>query len=121
MKTILSLQVMVLVFVVTSCTTYAFASSNENPAMQAGEGANAISGWAISNVHYRLAENPSRLSAVEFDLDQPADLVKVSFDGGGSEYFPCVNVSERHWVCDVRAQVELQSMSALRVVALGEK
>ncbi|GAB4444665.1 MAG: hypothetical protein OHK0041_01220 [Anaerolineales bacterium] len=121
MKTMLSLQVLVLAFAVTSCTAYAFASSNENPAVQAGEGANAISGWVISNIHYRLAETPSRLAAVEFDLDQPAGVVKVSFDDTGAEFFDCVNTHELHWLCDVRSQVELQSMNTLRVVALGGK
>lgn len=121
MKKIVSLQILVLALVVTSCTTYAFAASNENPGAQAGEGANVISGWAVSNVHYRLAETPSRLSAVEFDLDQPAGMVKVSFDDSGSEFFDCVNTHELHWLCDVRSQVELQSMNTLRVVALGGK
>jgi hypothetical protein len=121
MKKIVSLQILVLALVVTSCTTYAFAASNENPGAQAGEGANIISGWAVSNVHYRLAEDPSRLSAVDFDLDQPAAVVKVSFDDSGSAFFDCVNTHELHWVCDVHSRVELQSMNTLRVIALGGK
>lgn len=121
MKMMLYLQAILLALTVTACTTYALAASNESPAAAAGEGANVISGWVISNVHYRLAENPARLSAVEFDLDQPAGLVKVGFEEGGAEFFDCVNTHGLHWVCDVRAEVGIQSMNALRVIALGEK
>ncbi len=121
MKKRLLYPMVLLLFAVTSCTGYAFAASNESAPFQAGEGAGAISGWTISNVHYQLAADPSRLSAVEFDLDQPAAVVKVSFDGAAAEYFECANPYALHWVCSVQGRVTLQAINGLRVIALGGK
>lgn len=110
---------MLLFVVITSFTTYAFASSGTNISAQGGEGAQTISGWVVSNVQYRLADGSAMLSAVEFDLDKSAGTVKVSLDSSNPIYFDCLNIQGFHWVCDVNSHVRVSAMDELRVVAVG--
>jgi hypothetical protein len=112
-------QLFALFVAIISFATYAFASSEGNPLPKRGEGVARISGWDISNVHYRLEENLPQIAAVEFDLDSPAHQVAVSFDLDSSSAFNCHNVSEYHWQCIVDG-VEVAQVNSLRVVAVGQ-
>jgi hypothetical protein len=80
MRKLIRIQFIALFFVIAFYAVYAFASSETSQFPTAGEGASAISGWTVTNVNYRLAEDPSKIAAVEFDLDSPADVVQVSLD-----------------------------------------
>ena len=102
---------------VISFATYAFASSRTDSASQGGEGTASISGWNVSNLHYRIAETSSKISAVEFDLDGPATQVVIDFDAASSSSFTCHNPSGYHWACDV-GSIEIAQANTLRVIAV---
>jgi hypothetical protein len=64
--------------------TYAYAASNTVPATDAGDGAQAISGYTISAVHYNLnGTNPANIDSVTFTIAPAAT--------GGSAQVQLVN------------------------------
>lgn len=68
---------------------YALADSNTVPASKAGDGAGAISGYAVSGVSYTLnLTNPQNIDAVAFTLDSAASEVKVRLAPAGP-WFSC--------------------------------
>ena len=69
---------------VASFAIHGQASANTMEYPIRGEGAGEISGYMVSNLHFRLAEDPTLISAVDFDLDAPASEVLISFDSRGS-------------------------------------
>ena len=98
---------------------YAFASS-ETSVPSGGEGVSIISGWTVSNIQYRLADDTSGVMAVEFDLDGRADVVRVSFGTFDNAYFDCTNDGNFHWVCSIYPQIKLSDLTELRVIAIGD-
>ena len=119
MQRVYSFQLSILLIAILSFTVHAFASSETNPAGHGGEGANTISGWVVSNVQYRLSENPSTVSSIEFNLDKPASVVKASVNPTNAGFFECQNSSGNHWACNINPSVEISLMNELRVVAVG--
>lgn len=117
MHKLVRIQLIVLTVSIFFYATYAFASSNSN-FHPGGEGVNTISGWAVSNINYRLAEDSSKISAVEFDLDNPAQMVKASINASSGAYFTCINTNATHWVCNVNQQ-SISNADALHVIASG--
>jgi hypothetical protein len=109
------IQLFVLTASIFFYATYAFASSNSN-FRPSGEGANTIGGWAVSNIKYSLAEDSSTISAVEFDLDNPAGMVKASINSSSDAFYSCMNTMGTHWVCNTN-QESISSADALRVIA----
>lgn len=117
MYRLVRIQLIVLTASVFFYATYAFASPNSN-FHSGGEGVNAISGWVVSNINYRFAEDASTISAVEFDLDNSAEMVKVSINSSNNTFFACVNTNGTHWLCNTN-QENISNADNLRVVALG--
>ncbi len=115
MYKLLRIQIIVLMVSIIFYATYAFASSNSG-FTPGGEGVNTISGWVVSNVSYRLSENSALISAVEFDLDNPAGTVKASVNPSSGAYFTCINTNATHWVCNVN-QESLSTADTLTVIA----
>jgi hypothetical protein len=70
-----------------------------------GEGTGAISGYTVSQLHYRLAEDPALLEAVSFVLDGPAGQALVSFSPGQGPAFPCRQVGATRWECPLQGVV----------------
>ena len=105
----------VLIVLIVSFTTYAFASS-QTGAPVGGEGINPVSGYTVSGVHYQLS-NDATLSAVEFDLSAPAGMVKASVNPASGVFFECKHTDGYHWVCDVNSSIQVSEMNELRVVA----
>jgi hypothetical protein len=103
---------------VISYSFIAHASSETNQIPLRGEGAGRISGYNISDVHYQLADDPSYISGVEFDLDGPASQVLIGFDTASDQIFTCYNVGQRRWLCRVD-DVEVSLINKLRVIAVG--
>lgn len=77
-----------------------------------------ISGWVVSNVTYNLAKDSSAISAVEFDLDNPAGMVKASINSSTEAYYSCMNTTATHWVCNTN-QESISTADALNVIAAG--
>jgi hypothetical protein len=105
-----------LIVVIITFTTYAFASS-QTGAGAGGEGVNAVSGYVVSGVHYQLTDSAA-LSAVEFDLNAPAQLVKASLNSSNG-FFNCHNSAGYHWVCNINEPMSVSEMNELKVVAAG--
>ena len=73
----------------------AFTNSNAMPAdTQAGDGARAITGYTVSNVHYGLnSTDPTLIDSVTFSLDStpPAgSTMKIQLASGGV-WYSCTN------------------------------
>ncbi len=73
----------------------AFTNSNSMPAdTQAGDGARAITGYTVSNVHYNLnSTDPTDVDSVTFSLDSaPAagSTMKIQLATGGV-WYSCTN------------------------------
>jgi hypothetical protein len=112
-------QLIIMFAAVLFYAAYAFASSDTNvPA--GGEGVSTISGWVISNVQYRLVDRTAKVSAVEFDLDGTAKVVKVGFGSFDNKYYNCVNNNNTDWICNIYPPVRVSDMNELQVVALGK-
>ena len=118
MRRLIQIQLIALLVSVTFFATYAFASSETNLSPKGGEGAATISGWDISNVHYRLAEDASKIGAVEFDLDGPATQVAIGFDTASDRSFSCYHVNGYHWLCELDG-IEVARFNTLRVIAVS--
>ena len=118
MNRLFRLQFLVLMFVTVVFVTRAFASSQTNVSAES-EGANVISGWNVSNVQYRSADDPAILSAVEFDLDGPAGVVNVSVSSSNPVFFTCGNSMGTYWVCNLNPQIRIFEINELRVVVTG--
>lgn len=111
--------VVVVIALLLSVTTYAFAASNTVPATSAGDGQGAVSGYTITNVKYTLAANPANLDKVEFDIAPVAggsnpSSVSVQLSATGS-WVACNVTTATHPVCTVTDTVA--SATLLHVVA----
>lgn len=115
MRRLFPIQFLALMAVIAIYTSYAYASS-ESPAV-GGEGVNTISGWNISGVQYRLEEGASKTSAVEFDLDSPANAVKISVISSSASFYDCVNTIGNHWYCVIGLGASISDFDELRVIA----
>ena len=86
----------------------AFTATNNVNGSLAGEGVGVISGYAVSNIHYTLAQelsptegNDAVISGVSFTLNNPATSVGYAlYDngtpvGGGT----CVSAGGYNWTC----------------------
>ena len=98
----------------------AFASDDPGLAAIGGEGAESISGYVVSEIHYRLDEaNPGLIRAVSFEVlggdgqTQPTS-VGVTL-GPGQPTTTCWATDGDEWTCPVSFPVA--DASALRVVA----
>jgi len=115
MRRLFRIQILALMTVIVLYTTYAYASSES--LSPRGEGVTTISGWNVSSIQYRLAEGPSKSSIVEFDLDAPADDVKISVNSSAASFFDCVNTTGTHWYCIVSPGTGISEFDELRVIA----
>jgi hypothetical protein len=118
MKSLFKLYVICIVIGIIAFPVYAFAASNSGPAAS-GEGASTISGWVVSNLSYQLANDPSFVRGVSFDLDGPARTASVKLNANGALYTTCTNVYEYHWQCDFSSGIWLSDMNEFRVIAAG--
>ncbi|HEX9331690.1 MAG TPA: hypothetical protein VF896_07370 [Anaerolineales bacterium] len=118
MKSFFKLYVICIVIGIVAFPVYAFASSNSGPAAS-GEGASTISGWVVSNLSYQLANDPSFVSGVSFDLDAAAGTVSVKLNSSGAVYTACTNTYGYHWQCDLSSGVKLSDMNEFHMIAAG--
>lgn len=118
MKAMIRVFVLAIVTGIALFPVYAFASSNTGP-KASGEGAGPVSGWVVSNVKYRLADNPSLINSVSLDLNGTASTVMARLSTSSATYTTCTNVYEYHWQCDFLGTVRLADMDEFRVVAVG--
>lgn len=108
---------MLLIATLIASTTYAFAAANTGPNTTAGDGANTVSGYVISNVAYTLNNaDPSRLEAVSFTLDARAVRVKAKLSEASSTWYACNKLGGNDWSCTTPGAT-LAAIDQLRVAA----
>jgi len=106
--------VAVVLVLILSVAVYGFAAANTVPASSAGDGSGAISGYAITNIHYALnAANPANIQTVTFTIT-PASAGDVRITMDGATWSTCTNTAGSV-SCSV-AQAALTALN-LRVVA----
>lgn len=120
MRKLIRVQLIVLFFFIAFYGVYAFASTETSALQTGGEGTSPISGWTVSDVHYQSGQDPSRIAAVEFDLDRPAARVQVSLNSSSTAFYTCVNVNGTHWLCNISSQVSIAGADELRMIATGD-
>src|SRR5512133_1095411 len=97
--------------------TYAYAAANTVPPTKAGDGAGAITGYAISAVNYTLNTiDPSTIDTVAFTLDAPATSVRIRLVSSGPTWYSCTGTT--NIVCATTGATVLAADS-LQVVAVG--
>jgi hypothetical protein len=104
----------IMLVLILSVAVYGFAAANTVPASSAGDGSGAISGYAISNIHYTLsAANPANIATVAFTI-VPASAGDVRITMDGATWSTCANAAGA-----VTCAVSQPALSAasLRVVA----
>lgn len=119
MRTLIRIQLIALFFVIAFYGIYAFASTQASAFGMGGEGTSSISGWTVSNIHYQLGQDPSKISAVEFDLNGSAAHVQVSLNSSSAAFYSCENASGTHWLCNTYSQVSVSGADEFRVIATG--
>jgi hypothetical protein len=109
---------MVLVLL-ASGSSYALMSSNTfaGAPPKSGSGSGAISGFAVSNVHYELGSiNPTAYDAVSFDLDGTAGDVRVKVLSAATTFSTCSVTTGTSWTCPITNTVaESDSLTVIAV------
>lgn len=104
-----------------STSAYAFASTNTMVENGAGDGAAAISGYTVANIHYTLdLSNPSKITSVAFTLTPTAGapaptLAKAKLGTSSSTWQTCT-LSAGTWTCGGLA-INVSAADELQVVA----
>jgi hypothetical protein len=118
----ISLAAIIVVALVLTITTYAFAASNTMPtASNAGDGSVAISGYTITNVRYTLgASDPTTITSVAFTITPDGggtapNTTKVQLVSGGS-WYDC-SVTGTSATCNLTTAVSVTSANHLGIVA----
>ena len=123
MLQILRVVAIALFTIVTGSVGYAFADSNSGLAGLGGDGAGAISGYSVGNVSYTLNSlDPTRISAVSFDID--ADdapvTVKLKLVSSSETWHDCAVSAAQipaRATCTLHASVAVAEVNEVRVVA----
>ena len=110
----------VIVVVILSAATYAFAAENTVPDTKAGDGTGTVSGYTVTDVVYTLtATTPTTLDSVSFDLGAAAATgkVKAQLVATTGTWYTCTQVGVTTvWTCDTTG-LTASSIDQLRVVA----
>jgi hypothetical protein len=103
---------------ILSVTTYAFAAANTVPATNAGDGSAAVSGYSITGVSYTLfSTDNSSIDKVNFSISPvTATNVKIQLVTNGS-WYPCNNTAGSV-ICSVGGVVTVLAANNLRIVAV---
>ena len=97
---------------------YAFTASNTVPNASLGQGANVISGYAITGISYNQnASNPSNIDSVAFTITPAAaSSVKVQLVSAGS-WYSCTNTAGSVSCTTTSPQATAGAANSLNVVA----
>ena len=110
--------IIIVAFVFASVAT-AFAAANTVPASKAGDGAEVVSGYTISAVHYNLnATNPQNIDSVTFTTNvivTAGSTVKIKLVGAGTTWYTCTGQGSTSISCTTTGATVV-SADSLRVV-----
>ena len=115
----LRLLIALVVIAIMATSAYGFAASNTfaGGKTRAGDGSTDISGYQVSNIHYNLNTDPSKIDSVQFDLNDSASTVEIQLDGTTSPWITACSASSNTWTCLTPGETVLGA-SNLRVVAV---
>ena len=115
------LVLVVLLVMVLSAASYAFAATNTVPASVAGDGKGAIAGYAVSGITYVLdTTNPSLIASVKFTLDETAATVKAELSntaGTITAWSSACTLTTGVYTCTFGSGFNVVDAFSLRVVA----
>ena len=111
---------------------YGLTAANTVPDVDAGDGTDVVTGYAVSNVDYNLnATNPYNVDTVTFDLTasdgtyEEPDIVKVRLDVSANVWYSCTAEGTPvgamdDFTCDTTAgtQLTVADTDEFRVVAV---
>ena len=109
----------ILIALVLTVATFAFAAANTVPPSNAGDGTGVISGYTVTNVNYILnGANPSLIETVTFTINPapPAATGDVEIQLDGTTWITCTNTAGSV-SCPVAGSVTALAAANLRVVA----
>jgi len=104
-------------------SAYAFAAANTIPASSVGSGVSTVSGYVISNIEYNFVSgNPDEIATIEFDLDKPANTVKIQLDatavsGDTAWDWTACTVATLHVTCTPAATLLTADIKDLNIAA----
>ena len=81
---------------IMATAAYTFTAANTVEVSNAGEGAEVISGYDVTTVHYILNAVPTTIDSVTFTLDSaPASTstIKIKLVAGDTSWYSCTNVT----------------------------
>lgn len=97
--------------------SYAYAAGNTVPTSKAGDGAEDITGYTITNVVYHLnAANPGNIDSVSFTLSDTAGSASIKLVAAGSTWYSCTITGGTSASCTTTGAT-VTSADELRVVA----
>lgn len=118
-----SLIIVIVLALIFSVTTYAFAATNTVPASNAGDGSATISGYTITGVTYTLGADPTVITGMSFTVTPDitatnyAKNVSVRLVSNGT-WYPCtVSTSDLVTATCSGMNVTATSANLLQVVA----
>lgn len=99
----------------------ALAAANTVPATNAGDGAEAISGYTVSAVHYNLnATNPQNIDSVTFTTNvtvPTGSTVTIKLVAAGTTWYTCTGQGSTSISCTTTSpQATVLAADSLRVV-----
>ncbi len=99
---------------------YAYTAANVVPASKAGDGAEAITGYTITNVDYVLnGTNPQNIDSVTFDLDSTPTVgsdIEIKLVAAGTDWYSCTNILAAIACVTTAPQATVAPADELRVV-----
>jgi hypothetical protein len=116
------LLVVVILTLIVAATVYGLAAANVVPESGAGDGANSITGYTVTNVTYTLDTTPYNLSKVTFNINptsaaQAPVTVKVALVDPPVTWYACTVGTSPSWSCTFSPAVPITPTNKLRVVA----
>lgn len=123
------LSALLILALVLSAGTYAFAAANTVADSDAGDGDGTVLGYNVTNIRYEIDDSdgdpstvdadgdPTTVDAVSFDLDKAADEVFAQYNGAGS-FYSCTNPAAFSWVCNSSASAQtVVALTTLKVIS----
>lgn len=123
------LSALLILALVLSAGTYAFAAANTVAASDAGDGDGTVNGYNVTAIRYEIDDldgnpatvdadgDPTTVDAVSFTLDKAADEVFVQYNGAGS-FYSCTNPAAFNWVCNSSASTQtVVALTTLKVIS----
>ena len=100
--------------------TYGLTAANTVPTSKAGDGANTISGYTVSGVHYTPnSSDPTLLDKVQFSLNSTpvaGSTIRAKVVSSGSTWYDCTWAGTAVECPTTAPQATVVSVNELRVV-----